>query len=525
MFSPSSTADPWLIAAEELAPTPNPYVDDPARWVVERVREHPWSLQAEVMTAVRAERYVAVKSCHGIGKSWLASRLVCWWIDTHPVGSAFAVTTAPSGDQVKVILWREIGNAHERAGLGGKLNERDWKFGRRTVAIGRKPNDYSPTIFQGIHEQHLLIILDEACGIPKSLWDAARSLMTNADAHMLAIGNPDDPGSEFARCFRPDSGWATFTIPFDVTPNFTGEEVPTKVSAELISDIWVAEKRRDWGEGSPLWQSKVMAEFPTSTEESLVKYPWAVAAQLTELAGSPDATVVLAVDVARYGVDKTIISKRQGPRWRVLREVQGNDTTETAREVAALARAEGATEIRIDTIGVGAGVADQLRHEGFNVVDMVASARANEPEKFINARAEWFWNVRQIFEAGEIDIAPDDDTTVAQLTQLRYDIGSGKIKIESKDDIRKRGLPSPDRADALAMAFAPAAAQRFIVVASDDWHSEEGAEGAELCSGEAIIIASDDWPDTPEEEGALATEAGTASSDASEFDLEEFPAR
>lgn len=518
-------ADPWLIAAEELAPAPNPYIDDPARWVVEKVREHPWSLQAEVMEAVRRERYVAVKSCHGVGKSYLASRLVTWWIDTHPVGSAFAVTTAPSGDQVKVILWREIGVAHERAGLGGKLNERDWKFGRRTVAIGRKPNDYSPTTFQGIHEQHLLIVLDEACGIPKSLWDAARSLMTNADAHMLAIGNPDDPGSEFARCFRPDSGWATFTIPFDVTPNFTGEEVPAALRAELISDIWVAEKRRDWGEGSPLWQSKVMAEFPSSTEESVVQYPWAVAAQHRELTRRGDDPVILAVDVARYGSDSTVISKRHGMTWTVLRQVQGNDTTETATEVAALYKAEGAAEVRIDTIGVGGGVADQLKHEGFKVIEMVASARALEPEKFINARAEWFWNLRQIFEAGEISIAAGDDETVSQLTNLRYEMGSGKIKIESKDDIRKRGLPSPDRADSLAMAFAPSAQRRMIVVASENWAIEEMAGREEPCSDESITVASDDWLDTPAEEGALATEAGTASSDASEFDLEEFPAR
>src|SRR3954463_16251977 len=171
---------------------------DPVAWVRMRLRTDLWSAQRSIARAVRDFRRVAVRSAHDVGKSYIASCLACWWIDTHEPGEAFVVTTAPTFKQVQGVLWREMRQAHAAGGLPGVMNETEWKIDGRLVAWGRKPADYDPDAFQGIHARHVLVILDEAGGVPDALWTAAETLMANAGSRILAIGNPDDPISTFA---------------------------------------------------------------------------------------------------------------------------------------------------------------------------------------------------------------------------------------------------------------------------------------------------------------------------------------
>src|SRR5262249_41588035 len=154
----------------------------------------------------------------GPGKSYTAAQIAAWWLDGHPVGEAVVVTTAPTDRQVKVVLWKEIRRVHSKAQLAGRTNQKEWLMTpeggeEEIVAFGMKPADYDPAAFQGIHARYVLVIYDEACGIPgagaqpssgshmnaSSLWEAGDSLLTNDDCRMLAIGNPDDPSAEFAR--------------------------------------------------------------------------------------------------------------------------------------------------------------------------------------------------------------------------------------------------------------------------------------------------------------------------------------
>jgi hypothetical protein len=110
---------------------------DPAAWVLDRVGERLWSKQAEIARAVVSHRRVAVRSAQDVGKSMMASRLGCWFIDTHAPGEAFVVTTAPTMAQVEAVLWREMHTVHRRAQLPGRMNQTEWKIGRDLVAIGR----------------------------------------------------------------------------------------------------------------------------------------------------------------------------------------------------------------------------------------------------------------------------------------------------------------------------------------------------------------------------------------------------
>lgn len=475
----------WIEAAARAfePPVPSPYATDPVGWVTDKTGEFLWSKQREIAASVVANKRTAVKSCHDAGKSFIASRLIAWWIDSHPPGEAFVVSTAPSFPQVRAILWREIGRAHRKGDLPGRVNQTEWHLGPEIVGYGRKPSDYDEHSFQGIHARYVLVVLDEACGIPDQLWTAVEAITTNADCRILAIGNPDDPNTEFGRVCKPGSGWSVIQIAAADTPNFTDEPVPDTIRPVLLDPEWVEDKKRRWGVESPLYISKVDGDFPEISENTLIPASHIAAAQARSIdpAGHP---VRLGVDVARFGTDRTIIAKAQGGRVRLVGSFAKQATTETTGEVIAARREHTAVEIRVDGVGVGGGVVDQLAEQGHPVIDMQAGAGATDPTLFMNARAEWHWGLRQLFEDGDIDIDPDDDELAAQLGSIRYRYTSrGQVVIESKDDMRKRGMPSPDRADALMLVMARVNLTPAQIVEADDLLDLDDADDMSYLSG------------------------------------------
>jgi hypothetical protein len=464
-----------LEAADQLTRAAR-YLNDPIGWVRDRLGEHLWSKQREIAESVRDNRYTAVQSCHDAGKSFLASRLVAWWLDVHPRGEAFAVTTAPTAAQVSAILWREIRRAHKKGGLFGYITQGavpEWKLpDGEQVGYGRKPADEDQAAFQGIHALYPLIVVDEGGGVPKTLFDAVDALATNINARVLAIGNPDDPSSHFAKVCKPGSGWNVIRIDGLQTPNMTAEglaehpeladlmaelgiepsveDVPEGLRPLLLSPMWVAERIYRWGIASPIFTAKVRGDFPDIGEDVLITPSMIRAAQQRSL--DPGPWSILGVDVARFGSDRTIIALSRWPQTRVIADHSKLATTETTGHVVAAKREHAADEIRVDGVGVGGGVVDQLVELGHDVMDMQAGAAARDPEHYLNARAEWYWGLRERFEQGDIDLDPDDDETAAQLGAIKYKYTArGQIQIESKDDMRKRKLPSPDRADAVML--------------------------------------------------------------------------
>ena len=426
---------------------------DPVGFVREQIGEEPWSLQRRILESVRDNRHTAVQSAHEIGKSWTAARAVCWWLSVWPPGEAFAVTTAPTFGQVRAILWREIGRAHRKGGLPGRLNQTEWWVGPEIVGFGRRPRDtveeLGSAALQGIHALRVLVVIDEAAGVPANLFDAVEGLVGNPDSRVLAIGHPDDPSSPFAeRC----KSWGSIRIPYSETPNFTGEPVSELVSRSLLAPVWVEERRAEWGEESPLWRSRVLAEFPGQASDGLIALAWAqAAANHEEQPGSPS---IVACDVARFGADRTVLALRQGNRIRWLGVYAQTAITEvTGRIVQALRDNPGSTA-HVDEVGVGAGVVDSLREQGLPVVGLNAGSAAVDGARFVNARAEWWWHLRGLLEQGVLDL-PDDPALITELTALKYRIDSkGRIQIESKEEMKARGLRSPDLADTVMLAFA-----------------------------------------------------------------------
>jgi len=471
------------VAMDILFPTPDPYINDPAGWVQDKLKNHLWSKQVEILESVRDNRYTAVKACHGPGKSFTAARAVCWWLDRHELGSAFAVTTAPSWPQVEAILWREIIRAHRHGKLKGRITrECHWYMGEgrsdeELIAMGRKPADYDEQAFQGIHARYVLIVIDEACGVPPALVDAAKTLMTNPYARILAIGNPDDPATWFADACKPGSGWNTITIPVWSTPNFTDEQIPDDLRLDLPSEEWVEERRGDWGEGSNYWTSKVEAEFPDVSDEFLISPAMIQKGFQTQLPGLEHGRY--GIDVARMGDDKTSIYRNRGGYIRHVDTWGKTDTMQTAGKVGLILGKHYPRNIpaTIDAIGVGAGVADRLRERGFEISHFEGSTRAYRFNRFKNRRAEAYWSFRTRLENGLIDLDPEDQKLAAELQNIKYSIDSSqRIVIESKEDMKKRGVPSPNRADAAVLSATSLSVSVEEILASDGLSDEPLAD-------------------------------------------------
>jgi hypothetical protein len=327
-------ASAWQTFADLLDPPENPYVRDPIGWVRDRLGEFMWSKQCEIAEALVKHRYVAVKSAHDTGKSHVASRIVAWHLDTQ--SDPFATTTAPTTKQVHAILWRYLGQAHRKAKLDGRITlDDEWYTGpggKELVAYGRKPADTDQAAFQGIHALRPFVLVDEACGVPKSIFDAVDSLATNENARVLAIGNPDDPASHFAQICKPGSGWHVITVSAFDTPAYTGEKVPEDLLPLLVSPQWVEERKLRWGVTSPIYQSKVLGEFPDLSDDTLILPRWIEAAQKRTLTRT--RRPLIAADIARFGEDETVIMRREGGWIRVYRGHHKDDTMTTAGHIA-----------------------------------------------------------------------------------------------------------------------------------------------------------------------------------------------
>jgi len=439
--------------------------EDGPTWVIERAGEEVWSKQTEIMRSIVEHRRTAVRSCHGVGKSHIASRIAAWWLDSHPPGEAFVVTSAPTFAQVRAILWRYIRQVHRRAGLLGRVNQTEWHLDGELVAFGRKPADHDEAAFQGIHAMYVLVILDEACGIPEQLWIAADSLTTNPDCRMLAIGNPDNSQSHFAKVCAPESGWHTIGISAFDSPNLTGEPVSHRLSRLLVSREWVEEKAREWGIDNPIYLSKVMGQFPPDDPTSVVRASDVAICRLaTDVARAPSELlpVELGVDVGGGG-DETVIRERRGMvagrEWR-----HHSDRSEEIAPLVLLAiRETGATAVKIDRIGVGAGLVGELRNmrtvglHSAQIVPVNVAEQAYDEVKFVNLRAQIWWEIgrgnseRRLWD---LSIMENADTTCAQLLAPRWSIDTkGRILIEPKKETIKRLGRSPDDADALLLAY------------------------------------------------------------------------
>ena len=420
-----------------------------------------WAKQVETLTALTEHRRVAVKSGNGLGKGFCAAVAVLWFVHSRP--DAIVLTTAPTFRQVRHILWRQIRRLYGPAAetLGGRMLDTRWELPDGRYAMGLSADGADQ--FQGFHSPNVFIVVDEAEGVGDDIYEGIESVMTSADPLLLLIGNPTTMTGAFRRAFHEERRiYRAITISALDSPNVQAGRV---VIPGLTTPRWVEERREIWGEENPVYRARVLGEFPKQGENTLLNLSDIEAAtRRPAAAGAEGEGVILGVDVARFGADRSVILRRRGDRVEDIRTLRQMDTMQLAGWVAAAIRECGPAQVYVDEIGVGAGVVDRLRELGHPVRGVNVAHKARQDGLYLNQRAEGYWTLRQRFMSGSISI-PADNQLVGELAALRYGYDSqGRLKMESKDEMRKRGLPSPDKADALMLAFlAPSSRMRLWV--------------------------------------------------------------
>ena len=445
------------------------YRHDPVAFIRKELREEPWSIQEVIARSVVDNRYTAVPSCFGSGKDWIASRLGAWWVST----GGILLATSNSFPQLKDIYWRELRTAHRKGKLPGQPSwgtDLRWDISEDAWAIGRKPDDNGPEGLQGIHGSRVLVVIDEANGVSQQLWEAVRGAVVNADSRMLAIGNPFEPVGPFFEACK-SSNWHVLPISVFDTPNFTGETVNPKAANELVGQLWLDEHIALGLEGTPWWQAKVLGQFPDTASNSVIPLTWVE--QARERQHTTDSRLWAGLDVARFGSDDSALIEGTGNGPESATIVHGQDTMQVAgMGMAYLNRWRGT--LAVDVIGVGGGVVDRIREQkppGQLVAVNVAESSDRDPDLMSNLRAQLWWDVRKALDPTSdepLSLARLDDHTYqrlrSELTAPTYRMtSSGKVQIESKDEMKARGLPSPDLADAFCLAlYARSRARRRV---------------------------------------------------------------
>ncbi len=437
-----------------------------------------WSKQIEILESVRDHKYTAVPAGHNLSKTYTASLAAWWWKMCHRPSKV--VVTAPGNRQAGLVIGNEIrarwdGLARRWSGPGEMA-----MFGidtpPNTEGLRQDAENYMAwfattpdraaehaTKMAGFHSPHMLFIFEEAAAIGKVIWESIQGSMLAGHARLLAIGNPSDPTSQFARFCRTEG---VNVIRLDATefPNVVEDKVifPWGPTREAIEEL-----KRYWGAASGAYQWKVKGEFPTTALDTLIGYDEVRAA----LARTPPPCehapekIGIGCDVARFGDDLSVVCAVCGCGALLgMEERQSQDTMATAGLVLAEAKRLGfsagvAHKIAIDDTGVGGGVTDRLRELGWRTRAENFGSKPRDETKFANRRAELWWQlrdwIRQTAALGSFDDPRRADRLVDDLTSPKYSHRSdSRVLLEPKADIKKRIGRSPDYGDAFALAVA-----------------------------------------------------------------------
>lgn len=476
----------------------------------------PWHMQVEILKSVFDNKYTAVKTCNAVGKSFIAAVIVVTFLMLYP--GSIVVTTAPTWRQVTDVLWREIATMIKRSKYkltDAEVRQAGLSLDTNWYAVGLSTS--RPENFFGYHADFILVVVDEAGGVDEPIFKGVAAITPNANAHVLLIGNPTEPTGTFYNAFNtPEMGYKNFTISAFDTPNFTATGITDletllekftapkgidqaewirKVNAEieplmnpvytgLIAPSVVFGRYHEWGTDSPSWESLVMGEFPSQAEQALIPVNLVTMAMnmtgidedsgmtMAELSGweIPDGPQEYGLDMARFGNDSTVLIPRRGGWVDSAIAWNKTDLMTSADKVLQLVNPyDPDMRLNIDDTGNGGGTTDRLRQISRQELDagrpshryalsaynFGSKERMRYPEKFHDITSELYWNLRGWFFRKQIAM-PYDKQLFNELVGRRFSLTpNGKIKVESKDEYKKRtGGKSPDRSDALALAFA-----------------------------------------------------------------------
>ena len=443
-----------------------------------------WDKQKEIVEAIQTHRMVAVKSAHGIGKTRTMADVLLWFLVSHQ--NSIVISTAPTWRQVCELLWREVKAGIERSKIDLPFTTYSkplLELGANWYALGLSTKE--PERFQGFHAPDVLIIVDEASGVPDKINEAIKGIMSSGNCRLVMIGNPTRPEGEFYEAFNSKRDmYKTITVSAFDTPNLVKHteiiknmtrEEKIKYLREQKPDIsyltnasWVGDMIAEFGEDSEAYRTRVLGEFPSDDPQALIKLSWIEDAiqKWRELEDNQRFwlhkgydQITMGVDVGGAKDESVIVLKRHG----IVAPVEGYkglDQKDFGGKVVCRAKEFNAENIVVDSVGVGEGVWSRCLEAQLNVTEFIGGGKASESDKFMNTRAENYWNLRKQFQNGEICLPPDDKL-VGQLLSITWDNHpvSGKILIDKKKDLKMRDdaqATSPDRADALMYAFSGA---------------------------------------------------------------------
>jgi hypothetical protein len=459
------------------------YRRDPVFFVEHALGHMTWSKQREILRSVAANERTAVRASHSVSKTYSAAEVAVWFLNCVP--NSKVITTAPTWTQMAKLLWTEIRAiyARSRVALEGECLMTEIKTDDPDhYAIGFSTD--KPARAEGWHAPAILFILDEAKGIPQWLWDSVRGSMTGGFCRWLVISTTDgvQVGEQFWKVFQGDNtGWnrihiSALSSPFVTSESFRGIDVPdlqrpdrfsrrlveTKdVMIQMAGPAWIEECRKEWGEESVLFQTKVLGEIVDAGADSIIKLSQVNRMFENDGVKNFDATgqEEIGVDVARGGEDDTVMYRRKGLKVTASKVVPPKQMPEKAKlvylahEVEAFADFNKEIRIKTDDTGVGGGLTDILQADGYDVVPVNFGAEAMAPDKYPNTVSEmWFEVGKNVHEIA----CPADERLKAELVNRKQKPldKKGRRVVEPKADYKARfGGRSPDKADAFLLTF------------------------------------------------------------------------
>lgn len=425
--------------------------EHPVEFASEWLGVHCWPKQADALRMITRNRLTAIKSGHAVGKTFLAAMAVFLFL----LGRrSILVTTATGYRGTAKGVWPAVHAIANRLPpehrIGGRLNDTSWHLGPQweafAVAANEAENFASFRSARGTD-----VIVDEASGISDAIFDAIMGLIAGG-GRLVLLGNPIRPTGRFAEAFR-DPAWATMTIS---SLDAADAGVPGLADWE-----WIESRKAAWGADSDRYRTRVLGEFPSGDALTILPVDW-----IEHILQDPPAErgeLRLGVDVARFGQDSAMLVLRDDYGYRDEIEITKCSLMDLVGRVRKAMEdwSVPARRVYVDDSGLGGGVTDRLREEGFDVRAINFGKRASDPDHFANIRAECYWNMREAFNPhtgiGAFRVPRRFGQVVEEAGLPEVDMTSrGQIRLEAKDRvIRKNEGRSPDRADALAMSFAP----------------------------------------------------------------------
>lgn len=431
------------------------YHKNPVLFVQEVIGARPDPRQAAILTDIAAGyRRISVRSGHGVGKSTTASWAMIWYLYTRfPVK---IVTTAPTSSQLFDALFAELNrwisalNPELRSLVKITQDRVELKAAPDEAFISaRTSRAETPEALQGIHSDHVMLIADEASGVPEQVFEAAAGSMSGHSAVTLLLGNPVRSSGFFYDTHHRLSGdWRCHKLSCLDSP---------RVSADYVRQIATT-----YGEESNAYRIRVLGEFPKADDDTLIAMELIESAKVRDVAVVASAPRIWGLDVARFGADSSALVERQGNTATVIREWRNLDTMQltgaVVHEWESRQPDTRPVEIVVDSIGIGAGVVDRLRELQLPAIGVNVGESPSMGGQYLNLRAELWSKCEKWLRSLDCKIPPHEKL-ISGLASCKYKFSSnGKLQIESKEDMKRRGLPSPDVADALVLTFASAAA-------------------------------------------------------------------